>query len=175
MWSRIIRAVGIGKLRLSRQSSPARPKLLITKECIDGLCASLTPELNKGHEGIVYLLGKTDGSVTLAVTALKPESKTTPGSFFVESRAMARCVRIAAELGLQIVAQVHTHPRHAYHSDGDIEGAHIRYAGYASIVLPNYGQYLPDFDAAAVYLLSKTDTWIELSPNEIIIISGRVE
>lgn len=172
MFSRIARLIGIGKPRYTRPVAPARPKFLITDSCVDGLGKCLAPERQKGHEGIAYLLGRTDGDVTLAVTAFRPEAKTTPGSFFVEPRAMARCVRAAADLGLQIVAQVHTHPGAAYHSDGDVEGARIRYAGYASIVLPEYGRHLPRFDGAALYISTRTDEWLDLTPEEITIVPG---
>ena len=174
MWSRLAQIIGFGNPRFTRPDGPVRPKLLVTTGCVDGLNACLAPERRKGHEGIAYLFGRTDGMVTLAVTAFRPKAKTTPGSFLVEPRAMARGVRAAADLGLQIVAQVHTHPGAAYHSDGDIEGARIRYAGYASIVLPEYGRHLPRFDGAAVYISDKTDQWIELSPEEVVIISERV-
>ncbi len=174
MSSRFAQIIGFGKPRFTRPDGPVRPKLLVTTGCVDGLNVCLAPEQPKGHEGIAYLLGRTDGMVTLAVTAFRPEAKTTPGSFLVEPLAMARGVRAAADLGLQIVAQVHTHPGAAYHSDGDVEGARIRYAGYASIVLPEYGRHLPRFDGAAVYMSDKIDQWIELSLEEVIVITERV-
>ena len=173
MWSRIARAIGIGKPRFTRHSVPARPMLLMTSACVEGLITCLAPERKRGHEGIAYLLGRTDGTVTLGVTAFRPESKTSPSSFYVAPRPMAQCIRTATNLGLQIVAQVHTHPGAAYHSYGDVEGARIRYAGYASIVLPEYGRSLPSFDDAAIYLSSQSDVWIELNPDEVMIISGR--
>ena len=173
MFSRLARIIGIGKPRFTRPDGAARPKLILTAACVEGLKDSLAPDTDKGHEGIAYLLGRTDGTATLAVSAFRPEATTTPGSFHVQPRAMARCVRAAAGLGLQVVAQVHTHPRRAYHSDGDVEGARIRYAGYASIVLPDYGRHLPRFEGAAVYVSGKTDEWIELHPEEISIAPER--
>lgn len=172
MLSRIARLVRLGKPRYIRPTEPTRPKFLITDTCVEGLSTCLAPERQKGHEGIAYLLGRTDGDVTLAVTAFRPDAKTTPGSFMVAPRAMARCVRAAADFGLQIVAQVHTHPGAAYHSDGDVEGARIRYAGYASIVLPEYGRHLPRFDGAALYISNRADEWLDLSPEEITVIRG---
>jgi proteasome lid subunit RPN8/RPN11 len=103
------------------------------------------------------------------VTAIRPEAHTTQGSFHVDPRAMARVVRAAANLGLQVVCQVHTHPGRAYHSDGDVEGARIRYAGFTSVVLPDYGRRLPRFDGAAIYMLGTDDCWVDLNPDELII------
>jgi proteasome lid subunit RPN8/RPN11 len=87
---------------------------------------------------------------------------------------MARGVRAATNLGLQVVAQVHTHPSIAYHSDGDVEGARIRYPGYGSIVLPDYGRSLPRLDDAAVYFFDMANTWVQLEPKEVIVIPERV-
>lgn len=139
---------------------------------MDALHACLSSEIRKGHEGIAYLLGRTDGTVTLAVSAFRPKAKTTPGSFHVEPVAMAVCVRTAARLGLQIVAQVHTHPGVAYHSDGDVEGARIRYIGYASVVLPDFGRRLPHLDEAAVYVFCGNRGWTKLDVVEVVIVPG---
>lgn len=166
------RLFGFGKPRHTPPAVALDPKFLISAACIDGLRDCLAPALQKGHEGIAYLLGRTDGNVTLAVSVFRPEAKTTPGSFFVDPRAMARCVRAAANLNLQVVAQVHTHPGGAYHSDGDVEGARIRYAGYASIVLPDYGRWLPGLNGAAIFISTKTEGWLELAPEEVVIIPG---
>ena len=174
MWSRVVRTLGLAKPHYQQRAGPARPRLLLTVSCIEGLQVCLWPERRKGHEGIAYLFGQTDGTVTLAVSAFRPEARTTPGSFFVEPRAMARGVRAAADLSLQVVAQVHTHPHAAYHSDGDVEGARIRYAGYASIVLPNYGRHLPHLDGAAAFVFGAAGTWLELTPEEVIVIPERV-
>lgn len=148
------------------------PKLLITKGCWEAVCRALDPEIRKGHEGIVYLLGRTDGTVTLSVSVFRPRSVTTAGSFHVEPKAMAACVHAAGQFEMQVVAQLHTHPGQAYHSDGDVEGARIRYPGYASIVLPDYGRHLPNLGGAAAYLWSADHRWIELGLNDIIIIPG---
>lgn len=172
MLTRLVRILGLAKTQRREPAQPPRPKLLITQACVDALHACLSSEIRKGHEGIAYLLGRTDGTVTLAVSAFRPKAKTTPGSFHVEPVAMAVCVRTAARLGLQIVAQVHTHPGVAYHSDGDVEGARIRYIGYASVVLPDYGRRLPHLDEAAVYVFCGNRGWTELDVAEVVIVPG---
>jgi proteasome lid subunit RPN8/RPN11 len=154
------------------QTAPQPPKLIITHECLDGLADGLRPSLERRHEGVAYLLGRTDGTVTLATTVFVPAARTTAGSFFVEPRSMAACMQAAAAHELQVVAQVHTHPGGAYHSDGDVEGAKIRYAGYASVVLPNYGERLPRLDGAAAYLWTAAGRWQQLSPADLIVIPG---
>jgi hypothetical protein len=150
--------------------TPGPAKLLVTAAVLDDLMAALIRSQRQRHEGIVYLLGRTDGAVTLAVAVFAPDAQTTPGSFHVPTRAMVSCMQAAARLELQLVAQVHTHPGQAYHSDGDVEGAKIRYPGYTSLVLPDYGRHLPSLAGAAAYLWQKPYGWIELSDDDIIII-----
>ena len=174
MWTRLVRFLGLGQPRYTRPPVPSRPKLLLTEACLAGLHACLAPEMCQGHEGIAYLFGRTDGVITLAVTAFRPAAKTTPGSFLVEPPAMAHGVRTAANLSLQVIAQVHTHPSIAYHSEGDVAGARIRYPGYGSIVLPHYGRSLPRLDDAAVYVFDRANTWVQLEPNDVIVIPERL-
>lgn len=145
------------------------PKLLLTQACLEAIGAGLEPEVRKGHEGIVYLLGRTDGVTALATTVFRPEAITTPGSFRVEPQAMAACVQAAAQYEMQVVGQLHTHPGDAYHSEGDVEGARIRYLGYASVVLPDYGRRLPSLAGAAAYLWASSG-WKQLAADDVIII-----
>jgi proteasome lid subunit RPN8/RPN11 len=134
--------------------------------------AGLAPETQRGHEGIVYLLGRTDGTVTLAVSVFRPHARTTQGSFDVSAAAMARCVSQASEFELQVVGQIHTHPGQAYHSGGDVEGARIRYAGYVSLVIPNYGRRLPSLAGLAAYIWTADGRWADLAASDIVIIPG---
>ena len=172
MLNRLYQLFGFDKLHSRATVQPVRPKLVLTVSCLDALQTCLSPKMKKRHEGIAYLLGRTDGFVTLAVSAYRPDAKTTPGSFWVGPKAMAVGVRAAARHSLQVVAQVHTHPGAAYHSEGDIEGARIRYAGYASVVLPEYGRHLPKLDGAAGFIFDSDNTWVELVESEIIIVPG---
>src|SRR5690606_5718697 len=128
MWQRLVRL--FSRKPAYRPGPPPRSRLVLTQPCLQALCACLEPEIRLGHEGVAYLLGQTDGTVTLAIAAVRPEAVTTPGSFSVSAPAKAKVVRIATKAGLQVVAQVHTHPGKAYHSDGDVEGARIVYGGF---------------------------------------------
>jgi hypothetical protein len=129
-------------------ATPMPPRLPITSDCVNALAECMRIEIKKGHEGIAYLAGRTDPTITLAIAAIRPEAITTRGSFHVNTTAMAKIVRLVASQGLQVVGQVHTHPGEAYHSGGDEEGAKIAYTGYVSLVLPDFGRRLPSFDEA---------------------------
>jgi proteasome lid subunit RPN8/RPN11 len=153
---------------------PLGPRLILTESCLEALCTCLEPEVRRGHEGVAYLLGQTDGTVTLAVAAVRPEAVTTPGSFSVSAPAMAKVVRTATKAGVQVVAQVHTHPGTAYHSDGDVEGARIVFGGFISAVLADYGRGLPGLDGSAVYMFRSGTGFVEVAGDRIGILPGRL-
>ena len=124
---------------------PPRFTVVITTQCRQQLTEQLRGSARRGHEGIVYLVGLTTGSTTLALSAMAPETAATAGSVDVSVVELGKVIRFAATSELQVVGQLHTHPCCPYHSDGDFEGMRIRYPGYCSIVIPNYGAQLPSF------------------------------
>ncbi|HNP37743.1 MAG TPA: Mov34/MPN/PAD-1 family protein [Woeseiaceae bacterium] len=150
------------------------PRVVLTESSIDALSECVDSERRRHHEGIAYLLGQTDGTTTIVVAAIRPEATTTRGSFSVSAVAMAQVVRTATKAGLQVVGQVHTHPGEAYHSDGDVEGARIVYRGFVSIVLPDYGRWLPALDGAACYIFRGDAGFVEIALDNIGIVPARL-
>lgn len=169
MFESIARLLGLA--RPAARRFPPSPKLVLTRDCFHAVQAGLAPEVQRGHEGIIYLLGRTDGTVTLGVAVFRPQAHTTAGSFNVSAAAMAPCMTAASNLNLQVVGQIHTHPGQAYHSDGDVEGARIRYAGYVSLVIPDYGRRLPSLAGTAAYIW-QNGAWGALADTDLVIIPG---
>ena len=149
--------------------------LILTEVSIQTVAILLEPACMRQHEGIVYLFGRSDGRTTIVLGALRPAANTTAGSFEVTSRSMAPIVRWVVGHRLQVVGQVHTHPGKAYHSDGDLRGARIRYNGYTSIVLPSYGRDLPKLQGCDVCMFDFDVGFVSLPRSEIVIVPARVE
>ena len=104
------------------------------------------------HEGVVYWLGIETPCPVAVIQALAPNATTGPGYFQTTSRANAEAIGAACELGLAIVAQVHSHPRGwAEHSEGDDERALKPYPGSLSVVVPHYGRGRGDPSGWGVY------------------------
>ena len=120
----------------------------MTTDCRDRLTEELHRSACAGREGIVYLVGLTTGTTTLAIGAVRPEAEATPTSVDVEARELGKIIRETAMAGLQVAGQVHSHPGDAYHSGGDFTGMRIRHPGYFSMVVPEYGARLPSFEGA---------------------------
>lgn len=149
------------------------PSTLIVQSAYEALLEALEPTNSLGHEGIVFLLGRVDGPRTICMQSVRPRARTTPGSFRVSAIDMARVVGLATTRDLQIVGQIHTHPGDAFHSDGDEDGANIRFEGFTSIVIPFYGIALPHLTGSAVYRYQKRE-WISLPLSSVSIIAGGV-
>jgi len=95
----------------------------------------------KPHEGIVYWAGVEGRRAWSVTTCLVPDARTTPGSYETSVMANAQIIGWLAERGLNLLAQVHTHPgRSVDHSDGDLAGAFMAFPGSLSVVVPNYGR-----------------------------------
>ena len=142
LWSTITR------FRRKRPLPSPTLAVVLTTQCSGRLVEQLSWEIHRGHEGVIYFIGLTTGTTTVALAGVLPQVISTPGSFDVPAAEMRKIVRAATESGLQLVGQLHTHPGEAYHSDGDLAGMTNRYPGYFSIVVPEYGVYLPSFQQA---------------------------
>jgi len=73
---------------------------------------------------------------------------------------------------LQVVAQLHTHPQQAFHSQADDDWAIVRHLNAYSIVLPDFCQ---DIDIgsfhqnAATFVLTIENEWVQVSNQNIVI------
>jgi len=94
----------------------------------------------QSHEGVAYWAGRRGGNDCVVTTCIAPAARTTYGSFDISSETNARVVMYLASAGLELLAQVHSHPGAAVgHSDGDDDRALMPYEGFLSIVVPHYG------------------------------------
>lgn len=86
--------------------------------------------------------------------------------YFVSSETMLEISRECQRRGIGLIAQVHSHPGRAYHSDADDRYAIVTTNGGFSLVVPNYGACQPHIPAWAVYRLCGRD-WIEMNLSEV--------
>ena len=159
-----------------RLVTPEQPRhIAMAAACVNALRSTLAAEIVRAHEGIVYLIGHTDGFTSIVLSVFRPSAKTTHGSFHVDALAMRQVVEAANAHGLQVVGQLHTHPGTAFHSDGDVAGTLIRFGGFVSIVLPDYGARLPALEGAAIYMFCRRERrFIELGLTDLSILPERL-
>lgn len=68
--------------------------------------------------------------------------------------------------GQRLIAQLHSHPTHAYHSPMDDAHAVATTVGCVSIVVPNFASSPFSVIGSAVYRLAENGKWIEIAPGE---------
>ena len=120
----------------------------------------------RGHERVALWLAPTVGKLRVS-EVFEPEQETAKDYFRLPPRSMGALMTHLRTGRLKVVAQIHTHPGRAYHSDVDAEWAIIRHVGALSLVLPRFASAttVENFqDEAMTYACAPGGDWI-LAPN----------
>jgi hypothetical protein len=124
----------------------------------------------RGHEGLALWCGKAAADVFEVTDLLIPRQRgvrTSEGvCAIVDSNEMHRINVELYNTGLRIIAQVHSHPTHAYHSDMDDEYAIANTVGALSLVVPDFAARGFELGDCAIYRLQTSGAWGQLSPRE---------
>jgi proteasome lid subunit RPN8/RPN11 len=114
-------------------------------------------------------LGEVEGDVAHVSRAIVPEQKSISREsgvgYFVEGNTLFQLNRALAQTGLRLIAQVHSHPNEAYHSEADDQYAIVTAEGGLSFVVPNFGKAPLDPTIWAIYRLTQGE-WRGLNMNE---------
>ncbi|MCV0398179.1 MAG: Mov34/MPN/PAD-1 family protein [Rhizobiaceae bacterium] len=116
-----------------------------------------------GHERAVLWLGRGAGRIE---ELYEPRQRTRADQFYFDGPSMQLLFGHLRGKRLRVLAQVHSHPGRAFHSEADDDWAIIRHAGALSLVLPRFAQEatVDNFlDLAATYVLSTGNHWEEAS------------
>jgi hypothetical protein len=124
-----------------------------------------------GNEGMVLWVGKGEDDLFHVTDLLIPKQKgirTREGvCVVVDTDEMHRINVELFKSGLRLIAQVHSHPTHAYHSETDDEFAIATTVGCFSLVVPDFGARDFDLSECAVYRLSEVGQWQHLAPQRV--------
>ncbi len=85
----------------------------------------------------------------------------------VDGDEIFRVNKLLSANNLRLIAQLHTHPSEAYHSDTDDVFALISARGSLSIVIPDFAREAIDLDRCAVYRLEAQSGWRELASGDV--------
>lgn len=125
-----------------------------------------------GWEVLVLWLGEIEPNTGKAhvvqafVPKQKPISSENGVGYFVTGETLFQLNRDLSETGLRLIAQVHSHPQEAYHSDADDRYAIVTAQGGLSLVVPNFGRAPADPASWAVYELDGRD-WREINKTKV--------
>src|SRR5579859_8194972 len=77
----------------------------------------------RGHEALVLWAGNVSGPLASVTRAIFPEQRPLRNEegigYFVHPEALCRVNQFLSQEGLRLIAQVHSHPSEAFHSDAD--------------------------------------------------------
>jgi len=114
-----------------------------------------------GHERAVLWLGSGTDRID---ELYEPRQRTRADQFYFDGQSMQMLFAHLREKRLRVLAQVHSHPGRAFHSEADDEWAIVRHAGALSLVLPRFAHEatVDNFlSLAATYVLSTRNDWEE--------------
>jgi hypothetical protein len=125
----------------------------------------------RGHEGLALWIGRPEGREFHVTNLLIPRQRArrTPDGVCASVDA-DEMYRINVELfkaELRLIAQVHSHPTDAYHSDTDDEHALVNTVGGLSLVVPDFAMRPFSLDDTAVFRLDRSGTWQELDQRAV--------
>lgn len=113
---------------------------------------------------LLWLGQRGDGEISISKFWI-PEQRAGRDFFEIPPHSMEALFDELRRTRLIVAAQVHTHPREAYHSWADDTWAIVRHAGALSLVLPYFAlktkqeNFIRD---AAVFVLSQENEWLEV-------------
>jgi proteasome lid subunit RPN8/RPN11 len=121
-------------------------------------------------ECVVLWLGRRrDGELAIE-QAYRPLHHAKTDMFHIPREGMVALHTELRRGRLMVAAQVHSHPREAFHSDADDRWAIVRHEGALSLVVPDFAAHtrLDNFlDETKVFRLSDTAEWLEAPPDAV--------
>ncbi|SRR6266478_2076754 len=120
-------------------------------------------------EGLVLWLGEIEPGRAHVLEMFTPEQQPVSDEegvgYFVSGETLFELNKALAKTELRLIAQVHSHPKEAYHSETDDRYGIVTADGGLSLVVPNFGRAPADPSSWAVYRLEH-GTWQELSAEQ---------
>jgi proteasome lid subunit RPN8/RPN11 len=133
-------------------------------QVLDATIAALQRGGRRQEERVVLWLARSGGSDRAEIVEVyEPEQTASIDRFHLPPASIAALMRHLGATRRRIVAQVHSHPGRAYHSDVDAEWAIIRHIGALSLVLPRFARTttVANFlKRAMTYELSADADWV---------------
>lgn len=126
---------------------------------------------SKGVEGMALFAGKQNGNTFQVFETIIPKQNSyrleSGLMYAVEADELHRINVWLFKNGFSIIAQIHSHPNEAYHSETDNQFPIVATIGGISIVVPRFASDPMDIYNWAVYRLSSQNTWKKQSINDI--------
>lgn len=145
--------------------------IIVLREALGEAHAHLSRVGRAGFEGFALWAGVLEGRRFVVRETVIPTQKGLKAEngvcVRVESEELHRINVWLYEHGYTLIAQIHSHPTDAYHSETDDEYPIVTTLGGISIVVPDFAQRSFALEECAVYRLMPGEGWMELSSAEV--------
>lgn len=146
-------------------------QIVMPPNCLEKAFYSLREAGKQGVESVALFIGRIDGNDFFIEETIIPKHtsyRLEDGLFYaIDSDELYRLNVMLHERSLKLIAQIHSHPREAYHSEADDQYAIATKVGSISIVVPDFAFGPISLDNCAVYRLSVDNKWLKLSHYEL--------
>jgi hypothetical protein len=144
----------------------------VPRSLLDDTYAFMREAGRGGRESIVLWAGQfVEAPLFQVTTILRPAQTTYRGDHgllaAVSGEELFRINRTLSDGGLRLLAQLHSHPTDAYHSDTDDRYAIVTARGSFSIVVPDFAAGTPAIESCAVFRLAEPGLWREVPSSAI--------
>lgn len=123
-----------------------------------------------GNEGFVVWVGTISGVVAHVTDSIVPPQNSIRNEsgvgYFIDGATLFALNKLLHQERVTLIAQVHSHPTEAYHSQADDAYAVVTAEGGVSIVVPDFARGRPNLNDYAVYRLRQRK-WTPLSSRDI--------
>lgn len=129
---------------------------------IDASLTALRKGVSARTERVLLWLGRDQPGAYRVLEVYEPEQETGIDYFRIPPESMRSLMGHLRKSRQKIVAQIHTHPGRAFHSEADDQWAIIRHVGALSLVLPYFASSttVDNFHAQVMaYELSTENQW----------------
>jgi hypothetical protein len=144
-------------------------KIYVTERIIADTLRFLQKDGLLQRESVALWLGRRAGGEVRVVDAVRPEHQAGRDFFHIPAPAMGLLRARLRDENLMIAAQVHTHPREAFHSPADNRWAIVRHVGALSLVLPHFAQRIAPgafWTETAFFAMSDLGEWCRVDARD---------
>ena len=145
------------------------PRLTLPRAALAHTIARIRQRGERNAEGVMLWLGRRSSVDSEVREAYEPLYHSKADQFVVPPQGMSALMDRICATGHAVVAQVHSHPEHAFHSAADETWALVKHVGAYSIVLPWFCAHTtPEnfWQQAAVFVMQPQGHWLQLDEVE---------
>lgn len=139
--------------------------------CLSEAYSFLKKAGKKSYEAVALFAGKVEGNnaiVSEVICPLQESSRSQYGLMYtVDGKELHRINLWLYQNRLKLIAQIHSHPSEAYHSETDDEFPIVTTLGGLSIVVPYFAKEPLNHVNWAYYRLYSETYWKELNQTEV--------